>query len=79
MKCVRWDQNGERLASAWSDKTVKVLDFASGKVTYTGKTVDESKTFIIYVLYLLFIIRFCHVNMFSVKKAVKTVITMMKI
>ena len=35
-----------RLASASDDETVKVLDFASGKVTYTGKTVDESKSFV---------------------------------
>ena len=47
-RCVRWDQNGERLASALlDDGTVKVLDFASGKVTYTGKTEDGSKPFVI--------------------------------
>ena len=29
--------------------TAKVLDFASGKVTYTGKTANESKCFDMYL------------------------------
>ena len=45
--CVRWDEKGERLASASYDRTAKVLDFASEKVIYTGKTADESKYFVI--------------------------------
>ena len=32
--CVRWDPSGKSIASTSWDKTVKVLDFASGKVTY---------------------------------------------
>ena len=47
--CVRWDPSGKSLASSSSDATVKVLDFASGKVTYVEKTIDGSK-------YLLFIL-----------------------
>ena len=42
INCVRWDHNGERLASTSDDGNVKVLDFASGRVTYTGKTEDGS-------------------------------------
>ena len=44
INCVRWEQNGKRLASASYDGIVKVLDFASGKLAYKGNTVDESKS-----------------------------------
>ena len=47
IRCVRWDQNGERLASSSDDGTIKVLDFASGKITYTGETEDGSKSFVL--------------------------------
>ena len=47
--CVRWDPSGKSLASTSYDATVKVLDFASGKVTYTGKPINGSK-------YLLFVL-----------------------
>ena len=40
IRCVRWDSKGERLVSASSDKTVRIIDFAAGKVSYTGKTCD---------------------------------------
>ena len=43
INCVRWDSNGERLASASEDKTVKMIDLASEKVIYTGATSDSSK------------------------------------
>ena len=46
--CVRWSQEGKILASASDDKTVNVLDFASGKVTYSGKTADGGKSFLIH-------------------------------
>ena len=48
--CVRWDLSGERLASTSYDGTVKVLDFASEKVIYAGKTEDRSKYFIVYLI-----------------------------
>ena len=43
---MRWNQSGEQLASVSFDGVVKCLDFASGKVTYTGKTDDNSKSFV---------------------------------
>ena len=41
--CVRWSPSGDKLASAFLDKTVKLLDFKTGKVLYTGNTSDKSK------------------------------------
>ena len=69
INCVRWHQNGERLASTCLDGTVKVLDFASGKVTYTGETVEGGKSFVVHKFDLLLVIRTSHVNMFPLKKA----------
>ena len=40
---MRWSPSGDKLASASGDKRVKLLDFKTGKVLYTGKTSDESK------------------------------------
>ena len=45
--CVRWNQKGETLASASYSGTVKVLDFASEKITFTGKTENGSKPFVV--------------------------------
>ena len=44
IKCVRWSPNGRALATASNDGTAKILDFRSGKVSYTGKTTDNSKS-----------------------------------
>ena len=46
INCVRWSPSGDRLASASNDKTVKLLDFKTGKVLYTGNTSDQSKLLI---------------------------------
>ena len=43
INCVRWDREGQRLASASRDGTVKIIDFASGKIFYTDATPDSSK------------------------------------
>ena len=43
IRCVRWSPSGDMLASAAEDKKVKLLDFKTGKVLYTGKTSDDSK------------------------------------
>ena len=40
---MRWSPSGDKLASASSDHTVKLLDFKTGKVLYTRKISDESK------------------------------------
>ena len=37
---MRWSPSGDMLASASDDKTVKLLDFKTGKVLYTGNTSD---------------------------------------
>ena len=39
--CVRWSPSSDKLASASFDKTVKLLDFKTGKVLYTGNTSDK--------------------------------------
>ena len=43
IRCVRWSPSGDKVASASHDKTVKLLDFKTGKVLYTGNTSDGSK------------------------------------
>ena len=40
---MRWSPTGDKLASASNDKTIKLLDFKTGKVLYTGYTSDGSK------------------------------------
>ena len=40
IKCVRWSPSGDKLASSSEDQTVKLLDFKTGKVLYTGNTSD---------------------------------------
>lgn len=37
---MRWDPSGNVIASASSDRTVKLLDFKTGKVIYTDTTSD---------------------------------------
>ena len=41
--CVRWSPSGDKLVSASNDTTVKLLDFKTGKVLYTGSTSDRGK------------------------------------
>ena len=43
INCVRWSPSGDKLASASDDKTVKLFDFKTGKVLYTGETSNQSK------------------------------------
>ncbi len=43
ISCVRWNPNGDMLASASDDGTAKLIDFNTGKVIHTGNTVDGSK------------------------------------
>ena len=54
--CKMGSKRGET-SKRFNDETIKVLDFASGKVTYTEKTVDGSKSlhylFIIFTIILL--------------------------
>ena len=52
---MRWDPNGKRLASASNNGIVQVFDFASEKATYTGMTVDDSKSLIVHVTISLII------------------------
>ena len=40
---MRWSPSGDKLTSASEDQTVKLLDFKTGKLLYTGNTPDESK------------------------------------
>ena len=69
---MRWDQNGERLASSSIDGVVQVLDVGSGKVIYTGETEHQRKSFVIYLPIILIIYyRACYVNMLSLKRADK--------
>ena len=40
---MRWSPSGDKLASTSGDRTVKLLDFNTGKVLYTGNPSDGSK------------------------------------
>jgi WD40 repeat protein len=40
--CVRWNPNGDMIASASYDKAATLLDFKTGKVLHTGATSDGS-------------------------------------
>lgn len=42
---VKWNHNGNLLAFASSDGTMKVLNFDNGKIIYNLKTPDESNNF----------------------------------
>ena len=67
INCVRWSQNGERLASSSNGGVVKVLDFASEKVVYTEKTIEGGiKSFVIHFIINFIIIRICLLDMFSI-------------
>ena len=43
INCVRWSPSGDELASASNDKTVKLVDFKTGKVLFTGNTSARGK------------------------------------
>ena len=47
--CVRWNPSGNMLATASLDKSVKLLEFQTGKVLYTGTTSDGSNFLYIYI------------------------------
>ena len=51
--CVRWSSRGDRLATTPWDSTVKVLDFASGKVYYTGFTSNKGKVYFLVMRLIL--------------------------
>ena len=52
------------LASASDDKTVKLLDFKTGKTIHTGKTADGSKLLHFHFLELNFYIDPAYVRLF---------------
>lgn len=54
MNCVRWSSNGYVLTTASRDNTVDLIDFGTGKVIYTGTTVDDSIQTWIYKCFKLF-------------------------
>ncbi len=39
--CVRWSPDGESLATASADESVKVIDFGTGKITHTLGTAKK--------------------------------------
>ena len=45
INCVRWSPSGEMLATTSDDTAVKLLDFKTGKMLYTGNTTDKSPSF----------------------------------
>jgi len=40
---VRWNPTGDQLATASDDHSAKIIDFATGKILYAGRTPDQSK------------------------------------
>lgn len=38
ISCVRWNPLGDMLATTSDDQTIKMLDFGTGKVLYTGSS-----------------------------------------
>ena len=50
---MRWSPSGDKLASASDDKTVKLLDFKTGKVLYAGNTSDGSKVSISKYMFVI--------------------------
>ena len=42
INCVRWSPNGDTLATASVDKTIKIIDSKTMKVLYTKKTSEGS-------------------------------------
>ena len=40
--CVKWSPSGDMLASVGNDDKVALLDFKTGKILYTGRTLDGS-------------------------------------
>ena len=79
---MRWSPNGDKLASASGDKRVKLLDFKTGKVLYTGKTSDESKLsiseciIVIQKLYRPRLFSLFHLDKHETKKTQRTRITL---
>lgn len=43
INCVRWNSQGDKVASASSDQTVQLIDFKTGKAVLAGTTTDESQ------------------------------------
>lgn len=43
INCVRWNSNGDMLATASDDKTVKLLNFKTGKIIHVAKISEGSK------------------------------------
>ena len=55
---MRWDPKGDCLASASADHSVKIIDFATGKVIHKEKTPDRSNCSVFVAQ--IFIIRGCY-------------------
>lgn len=43
---MRWNNNGDMLASSSFDNSVKLIDLKAGKVIYKGTTPDSGKLFV---------------------------------
>ena len=67
ISCVRWNINGDQLASSSVDSSVNVIDFKTGKVIYTDTTHDKGD----YILPLI-VLRSCYVSVFYLKNKRKS-------
>ena len=82
INCVRWSPSGDKLASSSDDKTVKLLDFKTGKVLYTGNTSDGCKLsiskymIVIQKLYRPSLFSVLHLDKHETKRAQRTRITL---
>lgn len=56
INCVRWNPNGDMLASASNDGTVKILDFKTEKDLHTEAISDRSKFLMLNLHYLLLLL-----------------------
>ena len=71
INCVRWNIAGDKLATASADQKVKVLDFASEKVYYTGSIIDSGKIdlYIINFVFTFSIYRYFEFSMLHLNRA----------
>ena len=70
--CVRWNSAGDRLATASRYKTISVLDFASGKIYYTGSMPDRRKNnFFVINSVLISSNRSSYFSLFHLSKAIE--------
>lgn len=64
--CVRWNPNGDILAGAFNNGTVKLIDFKTGKFLWTRSDSYESDLFCVY--FLILGIRSSYVCLFHLKR-----------